>query len=635
MKDQDKDKRRGGKPSAPNRGFRERPPAAKGRAPARAGDDRPRRAPSGDDRPQRKFDGERPQRSLGGDRPQRSFGDRPQRSFGAPPQRDDRRRDDAPAPAAARHGTSWRETARPLSGTSGTPGLERIAKVMARAGLCSRREAEEWITGGRVSVNGKPIDSPALDVGPQDVILVDNKPLPARERTRLWLYHKPRGLVTTADDPEGRATVFDNLPPELPRVISVGRLDINTEGLLLLTNDGGLARVLGHPSTGWLRRYRVRAHGKTTQDALDDLRRGVTLDGIDYEPIVATLDRQKGDNCWLTMDLTEGKNREVKRILEHLGLAVSRLIRISFGPFQLGDLGEGAIDEIRTRQIKDQLGPRLAEEAGVDFDAPLFGGHEAVAPSDEPRRKRYLSKEGFQDRRRKATAGEDENLKLELGAVADRKGRTVKVERIKVIEPEVEETSRQPRGDRPQRAHGGFGGGAPRQGRGRPDGDRPQRSFGDRPQGSRSEGGRPQSGRPGGFGGGGPRGGRSEGGYSGGRSFGGDRPQRSFGGRPQGSRPEGGRPQGGRPGGFGGGGPRGERSEGGYSGGRSFGGDRPQRSFGDRPQGGRPGGFGAGRPGGKFGGGKPGGGKPFGGRPGGGRSPGGRPPGGKPPRRNG
>jgi 23S rRNA pseudouridine2605 synthase len=411
MNDQDNDKRRGGKPGAPGRGFRQHPAAGKSRAPTRAGDDRPKRKFDGE-RPQRGFGGDKPQRKFGEDRPQRRFGyrpqrdDRPHRSFSDRPQRDDRpqrsfgdrpQRDEAPAP---RHGTHWRETARPLSGTSGAEGRERIAKVMARAGLCSRREAEEWISGGRVSVNGRPIDSPALDVGPKDVILVDNKPLPARERTRLWLYHKPRGLVTTADDPEGRPTVFDNLPPDLPRVISVGRLDINTEGLLLLTNDGGLARVLGHPTTGWLRRYRVRAHGKTTQDALDDLRRGVTLDGIDYEPIVATLDRQKGDNCWLTMDLTEGKNREVKRILEHLGLAVSRLIRISFGPFQLGELGEGAIDEIRTRQIRDQLGPRLAEEAGVDFDSPLCGGHEAVASSEEPRRKRYLSKEGFQDRRR-------------------------------------------------------------------------------------------------------------------------------------------------------------------------------------------------------------------------------------------
>jgi 23S rRNA pseudouridine2605 synthase len=249
--------------------------------------------------------------------------------------------------------------------------VERIAKVIARAGLASRRQAEVWIEGGRVTVNGQVIASPALNVTAKDVVAVDGQPLPPRERTRLFLYHKPRGLVTTHADPAGRPTIFAALPPDLPRLISVGRLDIDTEGLLLLTNDGGLARILELPATGWLRRYRVRAHGQVRQDQLDRLRGGITIDGMRYGPIDAALDRVQGSNLWLTFAIREGKNREVKSVLGHLGLAVNRLIRVSFGPFQLGELPAGAIEEVRTRALRAQIGERAAAAAGIDFAGPI------------------------------------------------------------------------------------------------------------------------------------------------------------------------------------------------------------------------------------------------------------------------
>jgi 23S rRNA pseudouridine2605 synthase len=248
---------------------------------------------------------------------------------------------------------------------------ERIAKVIARAGLASRREAEAWIAAGRVAVNGAVIASPALNVAAGDRVTVDGQALPARERTRLFLYHKPRGLVTSHADPGGRPTIFAALPKGLPRLISVGRLDLNTEGLILLTNDGGLARVLELPATGWLRRYRVRAHGRVRQDELDRLRGGITIDGVRYGAIEARLDREQGSNAWLTFAIREGKNREVKNVLGHLGLAVSRLIRMSFGPFQLGDLAEGAIEEVKTRVLREQLGERVVAAAGADFSAAI------------------------------------------------------------------------------------------------------------------------------------------------------------------------------------------------------------------------------------------------------------------------
>ncbi|MEW9616403.1 pseudouridine synthase [Shinella sp. S4-D37] len=274
-----------------------------------------------------------------------------------------------PAPAA------------PAAGADLAP--ERISKLLARAGVASRRDVERMIMEGRIRVNGTVLDTPVLNATLADHIEVDGVPIRGIERTRLWLYHKPAGLVTTNADPEGRPTVFENLPEELPRVMSVGRLDINTEGLLLLTNDGGLARMLELPTTGWLRRYRVRAHGKIEQADLDKLKEGIAVDGVLYGAIDATLDKTQGTNVWLTLGLREGKNREVKNVLGALGLDVNRLIRISYGPFQLGELPEGHAQEIRGRTLRDQLGPRLIEESRANFDAPLFD-HASVDAEEKP-----------------------------------------------------------------------------------------------------------------------------------------------------------------------------------------------------------------------------------------------------------
>ena len=237
----------------------------------------------------------------------------------------------------------------------------RIAKLMARAGLCSRREAERWIAAGRVLIDGAVLTSPALTVPACARIVVDGKPLPAAEPTRLFRYHKPRGLLTTHKDPEGRPTVFERLAEDLPRLISVGRLDLDSEGLLLLTNDGGLARRLMLPATGWLRRYRVRAHGRVDPQRLERLAAGITVDGVSYGPVKARLDRQQGDNAWLTVSLTEGRNREIRRLFEHLGWPVNRLIRIGYGPFQLGHLPRGKVEEVPRRVLREQLGGMLSE----------------------------------------------------------------------------------------------------------------------------------------------------------------------------------------------------------------------------------------------------------------------------------
>ena len=633
-----------------------------GRGAPRDGERRSFRGHSaGEERPARRF--ERPERAEGeAPRERRPGGERPARfksegeargGFGRPPRggagRDGETRFSRPRPPRAEGGSYEDRPRRPRDAaperkliTAQEP--ERIAKVMARAGIASRRDCEAMIEEGRVSVNGKVLESPALDVGPNDVVLVDGEPLPARERTRLWLYHKPRGVVTTNFDPEGRPTVFDALPEDLPRVLTIGRLDINTEGLLLLTNDGGLARVLELPETGWLRRYRVRAFGEVTQDVLDTVKDGVTIDGIHYGPVIARFERQQGFNTWLTVDLREGKNREVKTVLEHLGLTVNRLIRISFGPFQLGDLPEGEADEVRSRVLQDQLGSELAGKAGADFEAPRRDAlpaapRPAPAADDHPRRRRaepaedehearreavrelrgdkpwtrtvWRDSETEPQRERKAAPRRGADPKLERqsreesgavkrqrgNAIADPKGRRVLVERVSAPAREEAEPPRESkrRPDRkPRSERGGDEARAPRSfdrsGSGERPARRPREDFGGRDRADE----RPWQERA-------PRG---------------DRPDRA----PRGERPE-----------------RAPRD----------GAERPARRFSERPADDRPRGRSFGdKPAGKGFGGKSfgarsserpaGGGRPFGGKPGGGGRPGGgkgpRPGGGKGPR---
>jgi 23S rRNA pseudouridine2605 synthase len=243
----------------------------------------------------------------------------------------------------------------PTDSPASPPG-DRVAKVLARAGVCSRREAEKLIAAGRVAVNGTVLEGPAHLVTARDVVTVDGAPIPQAEDTRLWRFHKPPGLVTTNRDPQGRPTVFDHLPADLPRVMTVGRLDLSSEGLLLLTNDGALARHLEHPDTGWVRRYRVRVHGRVEAARLEGLADGVTVEGIRYGPIRAALERQQGANAWITVALREGRNREVRRVMEHLGWSVTRLIRIGYGPFILGPLARSAVEEVPRRQMRDLLG---------------------------------------------------------------------------------------------------------------------------------------------------------------------------------------------------------------------------------------------------------------------------------------
>jgi 23S rRNA pseudouridine2605 synthase len=383
------------------RDDRERPKFNRPRWEKREGDDRPRR-----ERPEGRMDWQEHPRSEG--RSFRRDNDRPRRED------DGERRPFEKRPAFGGRG-AYRERKSdfdkrvPREEPKPKKSGERIAKVLARAGLASRRDAEEMVTQGRVAVNGRIINSPALDVTINDVVTVDGTPLPPRERTRLFLYNKPRGLMTTHADPEGRPTVFDNLPEGLPRLISVGRLDFNTEGLLLLTNDGGLARALELPDTGWLRRYRVRAHGEVTQAQLDALKQGVEVDGVKYGPIDATLERDQGANVWLVFAIREGKNREVRNVMAHLGLEVNRLIRISYGPFQLAELAEGAVEEVKTRVLREQLGEKVAALARADFGLPAQDM--AANPDDAPRGKKPFKPAG------------------KSALIADSKGRRVLVRR--------------------------------------------------------------------------------------------------------------------------------------------------------------------------------------------------------------
>jgi 23S rRNA pseudouridine2605 synthase len=489
------------------------------------------------------------------------------------------------------------DTASPFEG-------DRLAKVIARSGLCSRRDAELWIKDGRVAVNGKVIRTPAFNVTAKDKVKVDGQPLADRQGTRVWLYHKPPGLVVTEKDPEGRPTIFETLEEQgLPRVVSIGRLDINTEGLLLLTNDGGLKRVLELPATGWLRRYRVRAFGTITQPQLDALKDGVEVDGVNYGPIEATLEREQGSNVWLLVGLREGKNREVKNVLASLGLTVNRLIRVSFGPFQLADLPIGGIEVVKAKILRDQLGKRLADEAGVDFDSDLpepaavklargvaNPALRAAKPGAEPAKQRKAMEDRterfrFTDRPDKPREQRPEDRPMAKDrpgsrnprrpprpeAAPERRGPPRKVFNEDGTETVFEPKSygRKPRpdaaadgkppfkkdfGDKPRtysdKPRGDFGDRPKRPYSGRPatDGaDRPKRAYSDKPKGDFGDRPkRPYSGRP--------------------ATEGADRPKRAYADKPRGDfgdRPK--RPYSGRP--------------------ATEGADRPKRAYGDKPKG--------------------------------------------------
>ncbi len=265
------------------------------------------------------------------------------------------------------------------------PEGERIAKYLARAGVASRREVERMIEAGRITLNGKVLDTPAVKVTDADIISIDNKPAPKKDPPRVWRYYKPVGLVTSESDEKGRETVFDKLPENMPRVLSVGRLDLNSEGLLLLTNDGGFKRTLELPSTGWLRKYRVRVNGSPVESMLEPLRQGIVVDGEKFQPMTVTMDRQQGANAWLTVGIREGKNREIRRAMEAVGLTVNRLIRVSYGPFQLGDLKPGEVAPIPPKVFWDQLSDaQKSEHADAEPAEPLAPKSKRPVPRGGP-----------------------------------------------------------------------------------------------------------------------------------------------------------------------------------------------------------------------------------------------------------
>lgn len=353
---------------------------------------------------------------------------------------------------------------------------ERIAKRLARAGVASRREVERLIGLGRVAVNGRVLDTPAVLVGSTDIVTVDGRPVERPEATRVWRFHKPVGLITAAKDPAGRPTVFDALPEGMPRVVKIGRLDINSEGLLLLTNDGELARALELPATGWVRRYRARARGKVTQEQLDTLKTGVTIEGVRYGPIEATLDKAKEKsadgkapaNLWISVALTEGKNREVRKVLEHLGVTVNRLIRLSYGPFQLGTLAEGEVAEVGPRVIREQLSQMIHPES-----LPTGDDVEPLAPTRGKRRE-GMADPSMKPSKVRAHAAKQAALAAGMAENAERRERR----REEGDAPRRDFKGRD--GDRPRRDF------KPRDGAG---GDRPKRPFkpregegGDRPK---------------------------------------------------------------------------------------------------------------------------------------------------------
>ncbi len=482
---------------------------------------------------------------------------------------------------------------------------ERVAKVIARSGVASRRDAEKMIIAGRVAVNGKKIDSPALDVTPKDRVTIDGQPIDAPQETRVWLYYKPLGLVTSEKDEQGRRTIFDEMPEGMPRVLNVGRLDLNSEGLLLLTNDGGLKRRLELPETGWLRKYRVRVNGRPMADTFEPLRKGITIEGEEFQPMEISLDRQQGANAWLTVGIREGKNREIRRAMSEIGLTVNRLIRLSYGPFRLNDMKPGDVVEVKRKVLREQMGDRLLlgvedgrksrterEEAGRAARAERFAKADARRDGGRPERG---GRDGARD-------GDSKGF--------GRQRDFGRAEGERPFKPRREDGDFKPRredGDRPfrpKREDGERGEFRPR----REDGDRPfrpRREDGER-GGKPGFGGKPFGGKPRAAGfkshrddeRGGERGGeRGER-----RSFG-DRPPREggreggFGGKPFGGKPRGegfrgDRPREDRP--------REDRPRGDFKGGKSFGGkrfdgerggergDRPFAPRGDKPFGDKP-----------------------------------------------